>query len=229
MKLAVFIDSVNVENVKKVSGFVGMVGSDCDCKKTTKQKDVSKKMQDMKKLCAEKYSEKKKNIPQKEPLSNKPSWDEAPEGANILVYSPFNGWIFGSFTDARPMTTDIGWVGAGSGSWFKHKYRRIDESVKDWTKTLEFRPITVDQAMEKIEKIIDDSPVSMLTKEEDEFFEKIKAFLSRRNEKIINPSIIKDKTSRVKFGNMENKYKLIASIEKAGLIKKVQKGWLLNE
>ena len=67
--------------------------------------------------------------------SNKPSWDDAPVEATILVQSDTGNFNFGSFNNAYVL--DKGWVGSGEGQWFTtiHGF-----SNPDWRNTLEHRP-----------------------------------------------------------------------------------------
>lgn len=180
MKLAVFENSADEKDIKKIIGFVGMIG-DNDKTSEEKQKKLIEKMEKFKQISKENFAEKQKAkdifkktydvsgkiLKDKKPVidtlkrySNKPTWDEAPEAANILVYSPAQGWLFGTFEDAIINSLKIGWFGKGAGVWLPFNYMRKDESVKNWKETLEFRPkkqktITVEQALEKIEKIIE--------------------------------------------------------------------------
>jgi ribosomal protein L33 len=68
--------------------------------------------------------------------SNKPSWDDAPAGARILVQSETGNFNFGSFNNAY-VVDDEGWIGTGKGQWFTtiHGF-----SNPDWRNTLEYRP-----------------------------------------------------------------------------------------
>lgn len=70
------------------------------------------------------------------PVSNKPSWDDAPEGAKILVQSENGLWNFGSYAGVDDIKNY--WTGIGKGFWFP--------SIKDapnpnWRDTLEYRPV----------------------------------------------------------------------------------------
>lgn len=68
-------------------------------------------------------------------LENKPT--EWPDGSNIMVYSKSQaGWIFGSFKDAKVLTT--AWIGHGDGKWLKGI--RPGKCFGDWRKSLERRP-----------------------------------------------------------------------------------------
>lgn len=80
-------------------------------------------------------------------LQNKPSWDDAHDGANILVFCPDNGgWIFGSHCNASPDEDMNGWQGAGRGCWFFDDVFFTDEElIGDWRDTLEKRPVAGDQ------------------------------------------------------------------------------------
>ena len=179
MKLAVFENSADENEIKRISGFVGMIG-DGGKLSDEKQKKLIEKMEKLKQLSKERFAEKQKAkeifkktddvsgkiLKDKKPVidtlkrySNKPTWDEAPEAANILVYSPSQGWLFGTFEDATINSLKIGWFGKGAGVWLPFNYMRKDDSVVNWRETLEFRPkkikkITVEQAMKRIENIV---------------------------------------------------------------------------
>jgi hypothetical protein len=51
------------------------------------------------------------------PASKKPSWDDAPEKANLLVCHKYGVWYWGSFKEAKINDSDDGWLGIGEGRW----------------------------------------------------------------------------------------------------------------
>jgi len=70
------------------------------------------------------------------PASNKPSWDDAPPDANILVQSENGKFNFGSFPNALVDSGGV-WRGEMEGVWFKSI--QCDPNL-NWRDTLEFRP-----------------------------------------------------------------------------------------
>lgn len=70
--------------------------------------------------------------------SNKPSWDDAPEDAIILIQSSSGYWNFGSYKSAS-IGDDDQWAGNGEGEWFKAIYG--DAPNPNWRDTLERRPV----------------------------------------------------------------------------------------
>lgn len=73
-------------------------------------------------------------------LQNKPSWDDAPEGANILIQTDEGVWFFGTYHDAIIDSVYSDWNGIGSGKWMVKE--RVDgEVIGDWRDTLEKRPV----------------------------------------------------------------------------------------
>ena len=71
-------------------------------------------------------------------MSNKPSWEDAPEEANILVQSANGKWIFGSYKDAYIEHT--GWNGKRAGIWFFDTQTEADKPSDNWRQSLEHRP-----------------------------------------------------------------------------------------
>lgn len=74
--------------------------------------------------------------------SNKPSWDDAPLEARILVQSETGNFNFGSFDHAY-ILDDEGWYGTGEGRWFT---TISGFSNPNWRNTIEYRP-TVKQSL----------------------------------------------------------------------------------
>jgi len=93
------------------------------------------------------------------PASNKPSWDDAPANAKILVGHIDGPWFWGTFEDANIPKNHDGWVGVGKGYWischidgpwflgtFEDGKGYWISSLKctpnpNWRETLEFRPV----------------------------------------------------------------------------------------
>jgi len=89
------------------------------------------------------------------PASNKPSWDDAPANAKILVGHIDGPWFWGTFEDANIPKNHGGWVGVGKGYWISSSKCTgwVDvgkgywiSSLKctpnpNWRETLEFRPV----------------------------------------------------------------------------------------
>lgn len=70
------------------------------------------------------------------PTLPKPSWDDAPPDAKILVQNKNGGWIFGTHTSAHPV--GHGWHGNGN-KWFHPPIPGTPNP--DWRNTKEFRPV----------------------------------------------------------------------------------------
>lgn len=73
--------------------------------------------------------------------SNKPSWDDAPVGAKILVQSDTGNFNFGSFNNAYVKDVE-GWNGIGEGQWFTTIHGL---SNPNWRNTLEHRPVRINK------------------------------------------------------------------------------------
>lgn len=82
------------------------------------------------------------------PASNKPSWDDAPEDAKILVQSDCGAWNFGSYKSAF---IDGGkWRGNGKGRWFNSIHG--DAPNPNWRDTLEYRPVVKESLITESEQ-----------------------------------------------------------------------------
>ena len=69
-------------------------------------------------------------------MSSKPTWDDAPDGAQILIQNANGSWRFGSFKSAEPNEHGA-WNGLGCGEWLVPKTKEPDRS---WEDSLERRP-----------------------------------------------------------------------------------------
>ena len=70
--------------------------------------------------------------------SKKPSWNDAPLDANLLVGHKYGIWYWGTFEKAKINASDDGWVGSGNGMWKKAGEFKINQN---WRETLEFKPV----------------------------------------------------------------------------------------
>jgi len=73
------------------------------------------------------------------PASNKPSWDDAPESANVVVCTAIGTWYWGSYKNAEVRGKH--WHGVGDGKWIG--IAEVPEITNpNWRDTLEHRPAT---------------------------------------------------------------------------------------
>lgn len=82
------------------------------------------------------------------PASNKPSWEDAPEDAKILVQSECGAWNFGSYKSA--FIDGGGWRGNGKGRWFNSIHG--DAPNQNWRDTLEYRPVVKESLITESEQ-----------------------------------------------------------------------------
>jgi hypothetical protein len=80
-----------------------------------------------------------------EPASNKPSWDDAPEGAKILAQDENGAWAFCSSKNVHPSDKDGKWM----VPWDKYRNGMWSDPISDepnpnWRETLEHRPTVKD-------------------------------------------------------------------------------------
>lgn len=80
-------------------------------------------------------------IDKRERMINKPSWDDAPEDAQIMVQNEIGQWFFGSYSSAVTMHNASIWFGRGWGIWYDGPKGHIPAG-HDWKQTLEKRANT---------------------------------------------------------------------------------------
>ncbi|RKQ97105.1 hypothetical protein C7446_2524 [Kushneria sinocarnis] len=102
---------------------------------------------------------------ERERLIGKPSWDDAPDDARILVQHDDGGWLFGTFLSAYPHHDSGGWIGEGAGMWLRGMCPGYVPAGHDWTQTLEVRP-------------------ELRNEDEDDAFAHVQRDIDRRNAKL---------------------------------------------